>query len=227
MTQTCLLGGVVVAGFIATGCGDPMLPSDYAGPPASAVRGTVAGSSGDAERPHLALAWLAPDSIVDQAMPLLGQSLSFQRSAGLHSDWDIGLAFPADAAKLNITVGERPVRLAVAKMVYFDDRVADARLDWSCRAATCDVVKAVSAQFVVYIDAPPTCTTRTGIRPRVSAGYHYYAHAAGSVRELAATESMSFTLIDRSVADSNPTTELRAFLGSLLWSWTLTAVDGC
>lgn len=205
------------------GCGDAMLPSDFSGPPAGAVSGNVLARTGqsDAERPRLSLEWLAPGSLV-------GQPVSYQRSSKLQNDWDIGLDLPAEAAKFELVVGGRRVRIGVAKMVYFDDRVADGRLDWSCRGPACDRVKAVSAQFVLYVDTPPYCQTegRPAV-PRLRAGYHYYAFEGGSLRPLGADEAMSFVLGDRSPGESDPTAELRAFAGALERAWSVSSLEGC
>src|SRR5262245_4399935 len=138
--------GLFALGGIAA-CGDPILPSDFSGPPAGEVSGTVVeGASGapkDADQPRLSLEWL---NLGPGAPALVGQVLFYQRSEKLKSDWDIGLSTPSESAKFDIVVGSRRVRIAVGKMVYYDDRVPDGRLDWSCATSTCDRVKAVSTQ---------------------------------------------------------------------------------
>lgn len=210
-----------------------MLPSDFAGPPASAIRGDVlapAGSSKDAERPRLSLEWLAGMAPREPGVTsLIGQGLSYQRSVKLQNDWDIGLGLPAEAAKFDSLVAARRVRLGVAKMVYFDDRTGDGRLDWGCRGSACDQVKAVSSEFVLFIESPPYCQGKDGMtaRPRLSPGYHYFRFADGQLRELGASEAMSFHLIDRAPVDSDPTPDLDRFVAALLRSWALAAIEGC
>ena len=74
---------------LAVSCGDPMLPADFSGPPAAAVKGNVVTGTGapEAARPRISLEWLD-----DLNLSLVGQSLSYQRSEKLQTDWDIGLA---------------------------------------------------------------------------------------------------------------------------------------
>jgi hypothetical protein len=220
MTRAPLASAFVLA--VLPACGDPMLPSDFAGPPAGAVSGVVAGAGQrDAERPRLSLEWLGVPALV-------GQPLSYQRSTRLQNDWDIGLGLPAETVKFDFVVAGRSVRIGVAKMVYFDDRIPDGRLDWSCRGDGCDRVRAVSAQFVLFVDTPPYCQSEG--RPavaRLRAGYHYYAFEGSMLRELGADEAMSFTLTDRAPADSDPTADLRAFAAALERAWSIPGLDGC
>lgn len=225
---------VAIVFAAGAGCGDPMLPSDYAGPPASAVGGNVVAGAGvaskDAVRPRLSMEWLAPQSGGVEVSTLIGQPVTYRRSSRLQNDWDIGLHLPMESAKFNGAVGGATnVRLGVGKMVYFDDRAADGLLDWDCRGPGCDVVKAVSAEFVVFVDSPLTCQPTAGgpVRARVSAGYHYYRYEGGGIRELDAAEAMRFEVGDRSLAESDPTADLRAFTNALLRSWVVTPFDGC
>jgi hypothetical protein len=218
------------------GCGDAMLPSDFSGPPAAAVSGNVVvpvpGASKDATRPRLSLEWwtgLTGQSTIGGA--LIGQPLVYKRSARLENDWEIGLQLPSDAATWSSSVvgGMGEVKLGVAKMVYFDDRVPDDRLDWACRAGSCDQVKAVSAEYVVFVERPPTCQPNGGgpLRARISAGYHYYRLDSGIIRELARGDAMSFPVSQRTLGESDPTAELRAFAWMLLRSWSLSPFEGC
>ncbi len=208
-----------------------MLPSDFEGPPAANVGGTVTGSPAakDAGKPRLSMAWLVG---MDEGSPaLVGQAVSYQRSAKLQSDWDIGLAAPTETARWSGAVGARQVRLAVGKMVYFDDRVADERLDWACQGAACDQVKAVSRQFVVFVEAPLYCQPREGIpaRPKILAGYHYYSLDGAVARELGRDEAVSFDVQggDRALVESNPTEELETFVHVLLRQWAANPISGC
>jgi hypothetical protein len=211
------------------GCGDPMLPSDFAGPPASAVGGNVSGAEKDATRPRLSLEWLSAPATQASGTALMGQPLSYRRSTKLENDWEIGVQLPSEQAKLTWGVlGSSPVRLAVGKMAYFDDRDGNGRLDWSCVGAGCDLVKAVSAEFVVYLDTPLYCQPRAGgpLRPRVAAGYHYYQLDGGAPRDLGGRANMSFVVSDRSLSESDPTEELRSFVSLLRAAWAGLG-DGC
>src|SRR2546430_13194318 len=149
MKRLSLLLPVVSFSFVA--CGDALLPSDYTGPPAGAVSANVlpglTGVRRDAGHPRLSLEWLN-----DSAPQLIAQAASFQRSPKLQHDWDIGLSLPTEAAKFDVQSGTQTARIAVAKMVYFDDSNGTGRIDWSCRDATCNRVLAVSAQYVVFVD---------------------------------------------------------------------------
>jgi hypothetical protein len=234
-----------------SGCGDPILPADFSGPPAAAVGGNVVpgtvGTSKDADRPLLTLEWLSQERLGRdwvsedsfhgkelgiESHSLIGQSVSFRRSERLETDWDIGLALPSESAKFNDVVASGlPVRIAVGKMVYFDDRTPDGKLDWSCQGAGCDEVKAVSDAFVVYVDNPPTCQSgeREWLleRPLVPAGYNYYAFDGTTVRPMARDQPLTFALVERSLSEANPTLTLRSFADALLRRWTLSALGGC
>jgi hypothetical protein len=172
----------------------------------------------------MSLEWLD-----DINVSLVGQSLSYQRSEKLQSDWDIGLSLPKETAKFDRPVGARSVRIAVGKIVYFDDRDGNDKVDWSCRDTGCDRVMAISSQFVLYVERPPYCQSFAGApaKPRLSAGYHYYSFEGGVLRPLSASDPMSFTLIDRSPADSDPTAELQSFAKYLLQLWQSNPTNGC
>jgi len=207
-------------------CGDPMLPADFAGPPAAAVKGNVVPNSlaREAARPRMSLEWF--DAL---NLSLVGQSLTYERSERLQTDWDIGLALPTETAKFESQVGARLVRIGVGKIVYFDDRDGDNKLDWSCQGARCDRVMSISSQFVLFVERPPYCQAFEGApsKPRLTVGYHYYSVDSGKPREVAATEPISFTIIDRSPAETDPTGELQAFAYYLLSLWQLNPTGGC
>jgi hypothetical protein len=207
-------------------CGDPMLPADFSGPPAAAVSGNVLpGTSAavEAAHPRMSLEWLN-----DLNLSLVGQSLSYQRSEKLQTDWDIGLSLPKETAKFEASVGARSVRIGVGKIVYFDDRDGNDKLNWSCQGDRCDRVMAISSQFVLFVERPPYCQSFAGApaKPRLSAGYHYYSFEGGTFHKMAPGDPMSFTLIDRAPADSDPTTDLQAFTAYLLQLWSLNP-NGC
>jgi hypothetical protein len=208
-----------------------MLPSDYSGAPPGAIAGNVVRQTAqrDADRPRLSLEWLAALAPGETGPALIGQPLTFQRSTKLQNDWDIGLGLPSDEVKFELPLAMRDARIGIGKMVYFDDRMADGRLDWSCTGAGCDRIKSVSAQFVVYVETPPLCqnTTARGAQPRLRAGYHYYSFDGGVARELAPAEAMSFTLIDRAPADIDLPNDLRAFADALRRAWSFSTGDGC
>jgi hypothetical protein len=213
--------------FVAlSGCGDPMLPADFSGPPAAAVKGNVVGTetNEDAVHPRLSLEWLD-----DMKLTLVGQSLSYQRSQKLQTDWDIGLAFPKETAKFDARVGARQVRIGVGKIVYFDDRDGNGKLDWTCDDVRCDRVMAISSQYVLYVEKPPYCQAFEGGAPKASlaAGYHYYSFEGGSLRKLTAADPMSFTIIDRMPAEIDPTVDLQAFAAYLVDLWRVNLNSGC
>jgi hypothetical protein len=207
-------------------CGDPMLPADFSGPPAAAVKGNVVPNSTarEAARPRMSMQWLD-----DLNVTLVGQSLNYQRSEKLQTDWDIGLALPQETAKIDRRIGARSVRIAVGKIVYFDDRDGDDKLDWSCVGASCDRVMSISSQFVLYVERPPYCQAFEGSPPkaRLAAGYHYYSLEGGNYLKLPATEPMSFTIIDRAPADTDPTGDLQGFALYLLGLWQRSPTGGC
>jgi hypothetical protein len=212
---------------VIAGCGDPVLPSDYPGPAASAVSGNVIqglmGAGRDAERPRMSLVWL-----VDQAFSpsLIGQPLSFRRSVKLQHDWDIGLFLPVEgAAQYEVPVDAGAgagARIGVAKIVYFDDRNKTESLEWGCAGSSCDRVLAISDQFVLFVDRPSYCQEPgKGAQERVASGYHYYAFDVGTMtmRQLTASESMSFTVMDKAPAETLPTQSLVEFTNSIRRKW--------
>jgi hypothetical protein len=216
---------------VLVACGDPMLPSDYVGPPAANVSGVVFSSPSatitpDALHPQMSLEWLTTLGNTTGAGELVGQPLRLKRSERIQSDWDIGLETPVDGAKLpaaamtSAASGTGP-RVGVGKMIYFDDRNGNGRLDWSCAgfASACDQIKAVSREFVAFVDAPVACGRglrgETGVQ--YSAGYHYFRMDGLSLYKLNEGESMSFVLGDRTLAEGNPSAELRSFASTLLW----------
>ncbi|HEY0711551.1 MAG TPA: hypothetical protein VGF45_02685, partial [Polyangia bacterium] len=198
---------VAAAPGLSTGCGDPVLPSDYEGPPLAEVSGVVFAWTPTAKLakfPVLSVEWLRSLDSVDRSLPdpLAGQPLRFVRSSRLDNDWDIGLLRPTEQAQL--TFGQ--VKFSVGKLVYFDDRVKDGRLDWRCAGSGCDVVKAISSEYVVFLESTPACGPRAGQsqRPELTEGFHYYRVEEGFVRELTGKESMSFSITDRIPFDSDP-----------------------
>jgi hypothetical protein len=225
------------------GCGDALLPSDFSGPPAAAVHGDVVGAEGqprDAARPRLALEWLVGFSSDSPA--LLQQPLAFERSPRLQHDLRIDLRLPdegarfATSASLEEASGLRAAagpRLAVAKIIYFDDRVPDDRLDRGCRAelapAPCDEVKAVSAHYVVFLEEPLYCPRGEELRGRVrlAAGYHYFAFEGGVLREIGPEEALHFDVGDRTLAEGDPTMALADFTHALLRALGRALQDGC
>jgi hypothetical protein len=225
-SRGCLLGlGVVAA---AAGCGDPMLPADYQGPPASAISASAfqIAPFKEARLPRMSLEWLTSLDASPGSTTLTGQPLRFTRSPAVDTDWDIGLDLPIEGARFERPLGTSAgssVRIAVGKIIYYDDQDNDGRLTWNCRSTiNCDAPKAVSVEFVVYVDATARCAFGAGADPRrrVSAGYHYYQYQGGSIRELPADQPMSFFLADRSLAEYDPSEELRAFANVLLQAWT-------
>jgi len=230
-----MLGASTVLGCVTfVACGGAILPADFSGPPAAQVSGNVQrgpSATPDAERPKLSLEWLSSFEAREAAAPLVGQALAYERSPSLDADWNIDLALPAGEAIFEQIVGTRRVRLGVSKVVYYDDRTGDGRLDWSCDGAGCDRVRSVSSEFVVYVDVPPVCpaSSGTGLRPRLSTGYHYFSFdpASGAILELGAMDSLNFDLVDRAPVAADPTADLRNFTSTLLQLWTLGTLQGC
>ena len=210
-----------------SGCGDPMLPSDYAGPPAATVAGNVLGEQPElrnAKQPAFSLEWLTAvgriGGVALQSSALFGQPLQFQRSPRDH-EWNIGVERPGVQARLDAS---DQVRFSVGKMVYFDDGVRDGRLDWKCVGSDCDVVKAVSAEFIVFVEHPPTCQPIGGgpTRARLAPGFHYY-RLDPTLREVSATEPLTFVPTVRSLADSAPAADLLEFARQLTLRWSVSA----
>jgi hypothetical protein len=230
---TALVG---VAGGVVAGCGDPVLPSDYAGPPASTTTGKVVAlgtvTAKEVSRPRLSLEWLTSLSGAQGQSALEGQPLRFSRSPTLQTDWDIGLEVPISSSSLidQGDTGTDGLQISVGKMVYYDDRNADGRLDWTCRAGACDVAQAVSEEYVVYVGGTKACRNSTGgleTGARPAAGYSYYQFRGGAIRKLKSNEPVSFLLADLPLAARDPSDELRRFASLLLTLWqSLGALSG-
>ena len=222
---TALVG---LVGSVVAGCGDPVLPSDYVGPPDSTTTGKVLTlgtvTLREAARPRLSVEWLTSLSGLPGTSALEGQPLRFSRSPTLTTDWDIGLEIPIGSPKLvdQSTSGSVGLQISVGKMVYYDDRNSDGRLDWSCRSGACDIAKAVSYEYVVYVGGTMACrngnTGLDGARPAL--GYSYYEFQGGTIRKLRAGESVRFLMADLSLPQSDPTEELRNFATLLLRAWS-------
>jgi hypothetical protein len=236
MVCATALGGMQVL----VACGDAMLPSNYVGPPAANVSGVVffqnATITTDALRPQLSLEWLTTLGNASGGSKLVGQPLRLKRSERIQSDWDIGLETPIDGVKLPApgvasASSGAGARLGVGKMIYFDDRDGDGRLDWSCTGLgrSCDQIKAVSREFVVFVEAPVCSRSLRGgaTGDRLSAGYHYYRMDGLLLSELGKGESMSFVLGDRTLADSDPSDELRSFASLLFALIASNPLDPC
>jgi hypothetical protein len=236
------LGVFVVVG-VAVGsaaCGDAFLPSDYAGPPAAAVTGNVFGAPTQklAQYPMLSIEWLeaadpgASDPLATTATfplvpELLGQPLRFVRSQRLDNDWDIDLPLPLERAKLVQTNASGRIGFSIGKLVYFDDRNHDNHLDWRCAGAGCDVIKSVSPEFVVYLESAPPCRPRSGVRPTIARGFHYYRLTDGMPQELPQDQPMSFLIKDRTPLEGDPSADLRTFAEAVLQLWSLSNLGGC
>lgn len=215
-------------------CGDALLPGDYAGAGSVAVSAKVSGASDDvvpeAQRPRLTLQWLTRQGWDDAAGPALaGQAVTFNPSPRLTAEWDLGLAPPLPAATRAMpSAGD--ARVSVGKLIYYDDVVADERLDWACRGAVCDRVQAVSREYIVYIDRPIERTTScSGARVSVSrspvgAGFHYYAPADANgdetpPHELTASVALTLVVGGGDLAENDPTEALQAFGATLGRTW--------
>jgi hypothetical protein len=224
--RSLVLGLSVLSG---SGCGDPMVPSDYSGPPAATVAGNVLGDLPElrnAQEPAFTMEWLGDD---EQTNQLFSQPLQFARS-DRHHEWNIGVEQPAARARIDLPLAASDhVRVAVGKMIYFDDGRRDRQLDWKCLGNDCDQVKAVSVEYVLFVERPPTCQPAAGgpLRARLSPGFHYYRLDQMGLREISPSEPFSFVPTYRSLADSNPALDLRAFADYLIERWRGLAFDRC
>jgi hypothetical protein len=218
----------------SAGCGDALLPSDYTGPPAAAVSGTVfawAPTDKVAQYPLLSLEWLGALDTPVEARPasLFSQPLRFARSRRLDNDWDIDLVLPDESAMLERSIAAGRFRFSVGKVVYYDDRTRDGRIDWSCSGSSCDLVKAVSNEFVVFLESAPVCRPRTGVvtKTEIGRGFHYFRLEGGLPRELGKDEPIHFDITDRTPVDSDPSRQLRSFAEALLTMWRFDTLGDC
>jgi hypothetical protein len=233
MKYALLVGGAAM--LIVSACGDPILPSDFSSVPAS----TLALNVPAAERPHLALAWLAdPESktsvesvggLADRqaGQSLIGQSLTYTRTTTLQNDWNIRLGLPVNAVTFDLKVNSHRARVGVAKMVYFDDQKADGQIDWECRGDRCDRIRGISTEFVVFAQTSLPCQRDGQPWPTLQAGYQYVAESGQSLRRLQPYEPVVFVQVDHAPAESTLVSSLRAFTKKLRLLWEAALLEGC
>lgn len=217
----------------ATACGDPLLPADYQGPPAVAVGGSVVRAENvaytEARDPRFSIEWLS--ALQGEPSALLSQAVTFARSQHLRKDWDIGLDLPKNAAKINVRLGAASANVAIGKLVYFDDKNGDRRLDWNCDESHCDQVKALGVEFVVYLDQPLSCPSKTVGGPekktRLTSGFHYFVLEGTTLIETAQDADLRFDLTDTPAAQANPTAALLRFLQQFQRLYGLGPLTGC
>ncbi|MDX2022894.1 MAG: hypothetical protein SF187_21855 [Deltaproteobacteria bacterium] len=215
-------------------CGEALLPATYEGPAAAEVSGAVVRSTNaavtEAGAPRFSLEWLNAAPRADE-FPLHGQTVGFARSAQLQKDWDLEFAVPRQAAKMTLNFGSGTATVAIGKLVYFDDKNGDGRLNWQCARHDCDQVKALGEEFVVFMDQPLTCTTTTaeGVekRTRLSAGFHYFQWVGSSVKEVNRDADLRFELADTPASWVDPTSNLQRFMQQLQRSYGANALGGC
>ena len=220
-------------GLSAPGCGDALLPSDYAGPPAANVTGNIweqMPNARFARYPVFTVEWLGTLEAGNPGEPsaLHGQQLRYALAPDLERNLlNLDLVFPEAPAQLE--AGR--FRFSVGKLVYFDDLVRDGRVDWRCTGGSqvCDVVKAVSDEFVVFLQSVPTCRARPGAVPRttLTQGFHYFRIENGQLRELGQHEAVSFTINDRSPVESDPSDSLHSFVDVLLQPLSVLSLQDC
>jgi hypothetical protein len=225
--------GLVLLG--TTACGDVLLPADYQGPPASAVGGSVVRTDNaefaEATDPRFSVEWLSGSKDLNTGNFLFSQSVSFTRSQQLQKDWDLGIDLPKTAAKLKINLGSMSTNMAVGKLIYFDDKDGNQRLDWNCSSTKCDQVKAVSAEFVVYLDQPLTCPSKAGgnneRKNRLGGGFHYFEFLGSTPLEVQRNADLHFDLTETPSAWADPTTALQRFAQQFQRNFVSGAFSGC
>lgn len=210
------------------------MPASYEGPAAAEVGGSVVRSATaaftEAEAPRFSLEWLNAAPRPNETS-LHAQTVGFARSAQIQKDWDLEFAVPRQDAKMSLNFGSSSVNLAIGKLVYFDDRDRDGRVNWQCGGSECDQVKAMSEEFVVFLDQPLTCTTTTadGVqkRTRLAGGFHYFQWLGTSVKEVSGNQDLRFELADTPASWVDPTTALQRFTQQLQRAYTAGSLGGC
>lgn len=220
--------------MLCAACGDALLPADYQGPPAAEVGGSVVRQGNisytEAGTPRFSVEWLNATEAESSGTPLLSQTVSFTRSQHLQKDWDLGIDLPKGAAQIRINFGTNSAKVAIGKLVYFDDKDGDRQLDWNCTRPQCDQVKALSAEFVVFLDQPLTCAGKTpgaNKKTRFAGGFHYFRLEGTSVQEISADLDLQFELSDTPAAWANPTAQLQRFALQFQRAYSLGELSGC
>lgn len=211
-----------------------MLPADYQGPPATEVGGIVVRQGNiaytEAADPRFSVEWLNAKQGELGGMSLLSQPVSFTRSQHLQKDWDLGIDLPKGAAQIRINFGTDSAKVAIGKLVYFDDKDGDRQLDWNCTRLQCDQVKALSAEFVVFLDQPLTCagkSTGGNKKTRFASGFHYFRLEGTSVQEISMDSDLQFELDDTPAGWANPTAQLQRFALQFQRAYSLGEFSGC
>ena len=216
-------------------CSDALLPADYAGPSAIATGGTVVrgrdGAYVEAQNPRLNVLWWADVGSGADPLKLLTQPVAFQRSQQLKKDWDIGIAAPLVAARVRRNVGNSDPPLAIGQLIYFDDRDGNGKLDWTCTGSGCDEIKAISRQFVVYLDHDVLCNSASPSggegKAGLGAGFHYFAHNDGGFEESPLHGDLEFVLSEAAPRWSDYVAALSSLAHHLTRAYRVNALDGC
>ena len=221
--------------FGTTACGDVLLPADYQGPPATAVGGSVVRTENaaftEATAPRFSVEWLSDSKDLSTGNFLLSQPVSFTRSQQLQKDWDLGLDLPKNAAKIALNLGAINANMAVGKLIYFDDKDGNQRLDWNCSSSDCDQVKAISSEFVLYLEQPIACPSKGGgtseKKIRLGSGFHYFQFSGSALLEVARNADLRFDLTETPSAWADPTATLQRFAQHFQRNYVSGMFSGC
>jgi hypothetical protein len=235
MKGTRQFAGTLLLLFGVGACGDPLLPSDFTGPPSGAVNGVVVVDDpavAPAAKPQLSLQWLSTTE--NSVNRLVSQPLTFARAVSIESDWSIDLARPEQSLQTERAAEPNGIRMLVGKIVYFDDADGDGSLSWSCESSSCDRAVAFGEEFVVYVIDPVFCrdtsdSTHNRIdAPLLSAGYHYFRYRGNSPDEIDGSQPMRF-LVESTpdLSTDTLTGNLEIFASRLARKLSLSSLGGC
>jgi hypothetical protein len=184
----------------------------------------------EARNPQLSVLWLADVDHATASPKLLAQPVAFRRSQQLNKDWEIGMAEPLESAKIRRNVGASNPPLAIGQMVYFDDGNGDGEFTWSCKGRSCDEIKAISSEFVVYLDQPVICASKSllGVEAMpLAAGFHHFTWDGTSIEERPLNRDLQFILHESPPPSGQYMADLKNFAQQLTRAYQLNALGGC
>ncbi len=188
------------------------------------------GAQLDAETPRLSLVWLTELDGSDSPA-FVTQPVAFARSQQLRKDWDIGIGTPLESAKIRLPLGSSGSRLAIGQLVYFDDRDADGQFGWGCEGLRCDQIKAISSEFVVYLDTPLTCQSQSALgtetKTHLGSGFHSFTSNGSGFEERPLSGDLQFVLHEAAPVWADSLAALRSFVQQLTRAYQLNALGGC